>query len=648
MSATGTFALSARVFEGSLAELSDWRRKTSQCLADFRRWALVERLIDEQTAARLAHLERRLAVERLTIAFLAEDSRGKSELINALFFSDLGSRLLPADAARPTLCPTEILWDPSRPPSIRLLPVESRESPTSLREYIAEAGNWHEVALDPARPESLAATCAVLSETLSVEPVTAASLGFAVEGDARAEIPRWRYAQVNFPHPLLSSGLAILEMPGRLALGLEPELTVHRVPEAAAIVYLLAADLGATAPDRELWSEHLAPIDGVEQACFIVLNKIDGLRSRIRNEADLLSEIDRLVRSTAEALSVAPTRIFALSAAQGLAAKMAGDRDGLLKSRLYRLEQALAKGMVHERRVDHATAVGAEMRPALAESKTLIASRLAFAEEQLGELDSLQGRNQKLVETLAKKAAGERGRLEQARSAMMGLRSQYNRHADELARLLNPNDARDAAIHARAAVLNSRFSSGIGGALDGFFTHVRDRLEASVGVIAAVRAMMLEARQKFADEYQIAMVEVASFATERFIVELDRLEERCEADFKKPSTLLTLRRKTLGARFFDTIALKTIRIFEIADREVRAWMNGFIRPLDAQLAAFQEQTNARIEGMGRIQHAETDLIERVGELNALVTRMRAQRETWEAFRERLAALLEVEREPSLA
>ena len=59
---------------------------------------------------------------------------------------------------------------------------------------------------------------------------------------------------------------------------------------------------------------------------------------------------------------------------------------------------------------------------------------------------------------------------------------------------------------------------------------------------------------------------------------------------------------------------RSIHIFEIADREVRTWMNAFIRPLEAQLIAFQEQTNTRVEGMGRIQDAETDLVARLDEL----------------------------------
>ncbi len=91
-----------------------------------------------------------------------------------------------------------------------------------------------------------------------------------------------------------------------------------------------------------------------------------------------------------------------------------------------------------------------------------------------------------------------------------------------------------------------------------------------------------------------------------------------------------------------------IHVFEIADREVRTWMNAFIRPLEAQLSAFQEQANSRVEGMGRIQNAETDLNERVTELRELLAEVEANAEEWETHHESLMALLEFEREHSLA
>ncbi|HET9579977.1 MAG TPA: dynamin family protein [Usitatibacter sp.] len=643
-----TLRVRANPFEQRLEELLGWRETITAALAEFRRWALVARLLDEQTGARLAHLERRLGNERLTIAFVGEFSRGKSELVNALFFGDMGARLVPSGMGQTTLCPTEILWEPARPASLSLLPIETRESGRALREYIASHEGWKEIPIDPGDPEGIARACHSISETRRVSAVDAANFGFERAGDDPVDIPRWRYAILNFPHPLLKRGLAILDTPGHNSMGTEPEIAMHRIPDAAAIVFMLGTDTGVTKTDRDLWGDQIEPIEGLDKSCFVVLNKIDGLRDGFKPETQVLEEIDRQVRNTAEALKVDPQRVFALSAKQGLLAKIQGDPDALVKSRLYRLEQALAQGVVHQRRLDHVAALGAETRAAFAESHALIESRLAFAAQQLAELTALQGKNQKLVDSLGKKSSAERARLEQARAVMLGLRTVYNRQADELARLLDPGTAREAGVRARHAVLATKFSTGIVEAMDAYFRESRERISKAIGVIDEARAMMSSVSRKFSHEYRIAAVEVPDFATERFLVELDRLEERCARDFKGASSLLMRRRATLGGLFFDTVALKVVHVFEIADREVRTWMNGFIRPLDAQLVALQEQTNSRLEGMARMQNAETDLAARIAELEALTAEVAAHRKGWQLHHDRLMALLDVEKEMSLA
>ncbi|HUQ29506.1 MAG TPA: hypothetical protein VM051_12990 [Usitatibacter sp.] len=617
------------VFETSLAELRRWRGNAAETLAALRKWASAARLIDEQAAARLAHLERRLSTERLTMAFVGEHSRGKGELINALFFAETGARLLPSIVGRTIQCPTEILWDETRPASIRLLPSATRESGRALREYLGEDDAWQQVPLDPGQPQSIAKSCEILLDAVD------------------AKTPRWRYAIINLPHPLLASGLVVLDTAGYTTLATEPELSFHRVPDAAAIVFMLSAD-GITGHDQALWNEHVATIAGIEATCFVALNKIDGLRDGAKSEAEVLVEIDRQVRRAAETLGVAPTRIFALSARQGLNARLQGDRDALLRSRIYRLEQALARGMVHQRRVDHATAVRAEARGVINETRALLQSRLEFAQGQLEELTALQGKNQKLVELLAKKAGVERGRLEQARAAFSGLRVAHHRHADELARLLDPASAREAGMRAREAVAASAFSKGIGEALDAFFSESRQQLERAISVIHDARQTMSSVGRKFTQEYKIAIVEIADFGTDRFLVELARIQEQSEREFKGGSGFMLRSRKALGTLFFDSVGSKVINIFEIADRETRAWMGGFIRPLEAQINAYQEQSNSRIEGMGRIQMADSDLVARMEELARLVADLSAQRDQLEAHEARIGAILAIEREPSLA
>jgi hypothetical protein len=53
------------------------------------------------------------------------------------------------------------------------------------------------------------------------------------------EVPLWRHAIINLPHPLLKQGLVILDTPGLNAVGAEPELTVNLIPQAHAVVFIL-------------------------------------------------------------------------------------------------------------------------------------------------------------------------------------------------------------------------------------------------------------------------------------------------------------------------------------------------------------------------------------------------------------------------
>jgi hypothetical protein len=105
---------------------------------------------------RLQQLIDRLAEDKLHVAFVAEFSRGKSELINAIFLSDLQQRLLPSTAGRTTMCPTELLYDPAKPPMIELLPIETRLSNASISEYKGYPDEWSIVQMDTSSADNVA------------------------------------------------------------------------------------------------------------------------------------------------------------------------------------------------------------------------------------------------------------------------------------------------------------------------------------------------------------------------------------------------------------------------------------------------------------------------------------------------------------
>src|SRR3954464_1085967 len=83
----------------------DWRRRLAASIDALRDFLRQEDLTDAQVEAGLSRLVARLGDEKLIVAFVAEFSRGKSELINAIFFADFGKRLLPSSAGRTTMCP---------------------------------------------------------------------------------------------------------------------------------------------------------------------------------------------------------------------------------------------------------------------------------------------------------------------------------------------------------------------------------------------------------------------------------------------------------------------------------------------------------------------------------------------------------------
>ena len=81
---------------------SQWRTDLADQISSYRQWLDREDLNDSQRGLRLQQLLDRLAEDKLHVAFIAEFSRGKSELINAIFLSDLKQRLLPSTAGRTT------------------------------------------------------------------------------------------------------------------------------------------------------------------------------------------------------------------------------------------------------------------------------------------------------------------------------------------------------------------------------------------------------------------------------------------------------------------------------------------------------------------------------------------------------------------
>jgi hypothetical protein len=237
-------------------EYQAWRASLTKTISDYRDWLANSNQSDAVQELRLYDMLEMLKRDQLVMAFLAEFSRGKTETINALFFADFNQRLLPSEPGRTTMCPTEIFWDASEEPSIKLLPIETRLSDDSLTYLKTIPKAWEKFRLNIDSPEEMREILLKLVEQKEVTQAAAEELGLfnpedismvqELERQGSLKIPAWRHAIINYPHPLLKSGLVVIDTPGLNTLGAEPELTLSIIPNAHARLFLTSTDTGIT------------------------------------------------------------------------------------------------------------------------------------------------------------------------------------------------------------------------------------------------------------------------------------------------------------------------------------------------------------------------------------------------------------------
>ncbi|MEG1770117.1 MAG: dynamin family protein, partial [Comamonas sp.] len=85
----------ATPFNAQFDQHGSWRRDFARQLHQLRDWLSGHELLDAAVDERLQRLQAQVRGDKVTVAFVAEFSRGKSELINAVFFAGYGRRLMP-------------------------------------------------------------------------------------------------------------------------------------------------------------------------------------------------------------------------------------------------------------------------------------------------------------------------------------------------------------------------------------------------------------------------------------------------------------------------------------------------------------------------------------------------------------------------
>jgi hypothetical protein len=634
-------------FAISLDALSGWRMTLGRRLDDVSRYLADHDMVDAQAAVQLGALGERLASEKLVVAFVAEFSRGKSELINAIFFADTGRRVLPATPGRTTMCPVELAWDGEENAALMLLPIETRLEGLSLAELRTQRRAWTVRPLEISDPERLAESLQEVTRTRWVTRDRARELGFwdddhpddnpPVDDAGRVEVPAWRHALINYPHPLLKQGLVVLDTPGLNAIGAEPELTLSLLPSAHAIVFILGADTGVTKSDLGVWRDHLgthAP------ARFVVLNKIDALRDPLATEQQVDLQIVAQCADTARTLGIDVDRVFPLSARQALAARVAGDDRGLLESRLPALEAALGSQLLPQRRqvLEQVVLDGAQ------QLETHVSRRLGDHRRQLAEqtleLRGLRGKSSGKLRLMLARVDAETAEFEQCTVKLQALRVVHSRMLKDALLGLSSDRLRDEVAAMQAQMHASLLNLGARKSFVALCGRLRQLLDGAQTRSNEIRDMLGASFSRLNGEFGFSLSMTRSPDLGRFRTELDEIESNY-VQYLGLTHALRLSQPRFMEQFRRMLVSKLRVVFENASAELELWNKATSSQVDSQLRERRRNFRRRRESLERVQSAASDLEARIAELEAQDERLqglaRRVHERFDALRDQARA-----------
>ena len=626
-------------------EYSSWRSRVVQALERYRAYANRAELSDSASEQRFTQAVARLKEDKLSIAFVAEFSRGKSELINAIFFADYGQRILPSSAGRTTMCPTELMYDDTLPPSIRLLPIETRAESYSMSDLKEQNPLWTVLPLDVTSGDGMLEAFKQVSMTKSVSIEDAKRYGLYNEEDpdmalglddqGMVVISQWRHAIVNFPHPLLKQGLVIIDTPGLNAIGTEPELTLNLIPNAHAVLFILAADTGVTKSDIDVWRDHI----GAGHGRMVVLNKIDSMWDELRTPIEVEEQIEKQVSSVAQTLGLTTQQVYPVSAQKGLVAKINQDTGLLEKSRLPVLEAALSEQLIPAKQEIIRAQLSVDINEITTSQQALLSSRVRNVVEQLLELKSLRGKNRNIIEHMMRRVDAEKKEFDGSLYRLQATRAVFARLSTEVFSELGLNVLKKEVVRARNAMESSKFSLGLRHAVNEFFVRINLRLKASAKRTDEITEMMGAMYKKFSEEHGFTLSTPMPFSLSKYHYEMKQIEDIYHKQFDT-ATILTTSQVVLMQRFFDSIASRVKQCIVQANRDVEAWLKAVMAPLEAQIGEHQAQLKSRRQSIDRIHLATETLEEKVVTLEQIQRDLETQKNA--------IMLLEVELQKTIA
>ena len=589
--------------QAKVNEYQTWRTNLTNTISDYRDWLANSEQTDAMQELRLYDVLAMLKRDQLVLAFLAEFSRGKTETINALFFSGFNQRLLPSEPGRTTMCPTEIFWDDSQEPSIKFLPIETRATDDTLTYLKTTPNAWHKFNLNLDAPDEMKEILRKLIEETEVSQAEAKRLGLwnslditmqqQLEKNNTMKIPAWRHAIINFPHPLLKSGLVVIDTPGLNTMGAEPELTLNIIPNAHAVLFLTATDTGITQSDMKIWNEF---IKGRAKYKMVLLNKIDMLWDDLKSKQDVANEIEKQINITAHQLNISPDSVFAISAQKALVGKIKKNAALVEQSGIAALEATLGDQMIQAKHEILGRTVASECSEMIKGSRKIVQQRLANLNAQVAELKSLRGKNVYDSQLILAQVAADKKRYEDSIPTFNHANDKISHIGKKLLRHLSLSYLDTTLAKSRQEMGDSWTTVGLNKGMRNLVKQASELADGVTKESADIKKLADNIYQVFQTKHGFTVFSPPPLDMSNFIKNIKALENITNEFCADPVNLLT-EKHFLIRKFYLGLGAQTQKIFEQGAKDCENWLQDVFSTLKNQMNEHKTSLDQRTKNL---------------------------------------------------
>lgn len=612
--------MSSPALEHIFETFSHWRQSQHDAVLSVADLMTRHAVSDDKITQRLQGVMHRLNNPSLRVAFVAEFSRGKSELINAVFFSGMGRRIMPASAGRTTMCPTEMGFDSQKQQGLYLLPIESRRVNRSLMHWRTHLDEWVFLPINPDQPDAIAETLQQVTHTWRVSVQDADALGLydpqAASGNntsSTVEIPKWRHAMLNIDRPLLRQGLVVIDTPGLNAVGVEPELTLGLLNQVDAVVFILAADLGVSQSDLDIWQDHLMPPSEAEHNRLAVLNKIDVLWDDLTPDHVIEGQLNRQKLAVAEHLGLASEQVVLVSAQKGLVSRIKHDDALLQKSQLPMFESRMAHEVVRQHQSGLERQVNSAMAYALDMASMQLGARHHLLDQQVQELKSMRGQNQEMIAQMRQRLQHERQLFLEGCQQVQAIRLVHTRLSQGMLNSVS-SEVLGSSLDNLAQALSKQGMKWKGQkTFRAWFDSLKQPLMQIQQQSLDATEGMRQLGEKLQDKLGFAIQPTASVHCDSALHALEVVQSDLEAYFSMRYWWRMSRPGEIS-RWIDGVKWQLSSVMSLVQKDIEQWTHELLEPIEKEVLERQRFFERRVEVIDRIEFAAESVQDKLSQV----------------------------------